>query len=297
MRLWARRPPEVTVRVRRGAQQPEDRRRRAVRGVPRRPRVPYVYEPPWRDLFGVTTEANPDYLVGPDGAGAICEVKQFETTRIRDRFSRGNRAGVLSPQEVFGAVRWAMSNTAREQLLPFAGLDVPLVIVLANPLGADVHLDQEHVALAIMGNPKFSIAVGPGAPPNDPGQYIAEHYGAFISVRIGEVVNHHPHVSGVVVVHERENRQDWVGRVIADEPDAEEFEGLGAAMNHYLRAVKQREDAGEAPEGSYRWVEVFDLSSNPTPPGFQGTPLRRHLFDGERDRWFGFVCDTFDEIT
>jgi hypothetical protein len=115
--------------------------------------VAYLYEPDWRALFGVETEANPDYLVEPDGARSICEVKQFETTRIRDRFSPGHRGGVLGPQEVFGAVRWAMTNTAREQLLPFAGLGVPLVIVLANPLGADVMLDDEHVTLAIMGNP------------------------------------------------------------------------------------------------------------------------------------------------
>jgi hypothetical protein len=116
-----------------------------------------------------------------------------------------------------------------------------------------------------------------------------------VSVRIGEVINHHPHVSGVVVVHEREYRTDWTAEVVAGEPDAEEFENLGAAMVHYLKAVEQRE--AEAPEGSYRWVEVFDLSANPTPPGFQGTPLPRDLFDGERDRWFGFVGDAFDEIT
>jgi hypothetical protein len=260
--------------------------------------VPYLYEPGWRDLFGIEAEANPDYLVEPDGIRAICEVKQFTTTRITDRLMAAGGTASLSDVEVFGAVRRAMTGTAREQLLPFAGLGVPLVIVLANPHGADVSLDDEHVALAIMGNPKFRIAVGPNAPPDAEGEYIAADYGAFISVlKDGSVENRNPHVSAVVVVHERDHGRDWIGRVVADEPDVEDFESSGAAMNHYLKVVDDRQEGGEAPEGSYRWVEVFDLSSNRTPPGFRGMPLQRHVFDGPRDRWFGFVGDHFTEIT
>jgi hypothetical protein len=43
-------------------------------------------------------------------------------------------------------------------------------------------------------------------------------------------------------------------------------------------------------------VEVYDLSGNPTPPGFQGTPLPRRLFDGPGDRWYGFDGDSFGQV-
>jgi hypothetical protein len=261
--------------------------------------VRYLYEPDWRALFGVDTDARPDYLVEPDGARAICEVKEFTTTRITDHLTDAGGTASLSDKEVFGPVRSAMTSAAREQLLPFAGLGVPLVVVLANPHGADVSLDDEHVSLAIMGNLKVRIKVGPNLPPADEdAEWIADGYGAFISVLDdGRLENRNPHVSAVVVVHERDHRSDWIERVLADEPEVESFESTRDAMAAYLRAVDERQERGEAPEGSYRWVEVFDLSGNPTPPGFQGTPLPRELFDGPRDRWFGFVGDAFAEIT
>jgi hypothetical protein len=48
-----------------------------------------------------------------------------------------------------------------DQLRPLAGLGVPLVIVLANPLGADVILDGQHVIAGMFGNPGFSIPIDP----------------------------------------------------------------------------------------------------------------------------------------
>ena len=124
-----------------------------------------MYEPDWRARFEVAGASNPDFLVDWAGASAIVEVKQFTTRRITERLVAAGGMAWLPAKEVFGPVRSAMTGAAQEQLLDFAALGLPLVVVLANPLGADVDLDAEHVTNAMLGNPKFRIAVGPGAPP------------------------------------------------------------------------------------------------------------------------------------
>lgn len=111
-------------------------------------------------------------------------------------------------------------------------------------------------------------ASGPNAALDDPGKYTAEDYGAFISVTRAGLVNHHPYVSAVVVVHERAHEQDWIEARFVEEPDVDSFENTGAAMAHYLGVRDRLAACGETPpEGSYRWVEVYDLSGNPTPAG------------------------------
>jgi hypothetical protein len=261
--------------------------------------IPYQYEPPWEERLGVSAEVLPDFLIEPAGARVVAEVKQFETTHITDRLTRGGGVATLSDRAVYRHLRGAMTKTAREQLLPFAGAGVPLVVVLANPLGADVNMDFDHVAFAALGNMKVRVRIRQDGLPDDqhePAELVADGYGAFISVTEQGLVNHHPHVSAVVVVHERQHRQDWVQQVIAEEPDVDELGGTGPAMDHYLKTVARREAEQGTPEGSYRWVEVYDLSGNPTPPGFNGVPLPRAVFSGERDRWYGFTEDGFGEI-
>jgi hypothetical protein len=259
--------------------------------------VTYSYEPDWAGLFGIDVVDNPDFLVDPDEAQIICEVKQFETRRITDRLLKAGGVATLSDQEVFGAIRSKLTGAARGQLRAFAELRVPLVIVLANPLNADVHLDFWHVAHAILGNPKVQVPIGPDAPPNLPVTEKAEDYGAFISIQpTGEIVNHHPFVSAVVVIHERQLRQDAIEGALADEPDVKEFEDSGAAMLHYAQLGRRLEAARSLPAGSYRWVDVYDLSGNPTAPGFTGTPLPQRIFNGPRDRWYGFADGEFKEV-
>lgn len=67
-------------------------------------------------------------------------------------------------------------------------------------------------------------------------------------------------------------------------------------MDRYLKIVDEARERGEVPDGTYRWVEVFDLSGNPTRPGFQGVALPRELFSGSRDKWEGFTEEGFGEI-
>jgi hypothetical protein len=255
--------------------------------------IAYEYEPPWRERLGVSAQVEPDFLIEPEGAQVVAEVKQFETRHITDRPGRG---GTLAPQKVFGHVRAKMTQAAREQLLPFAEVGVPLIVVLANPLGADVMLDDYHVMHAILGNPKVTFTVGSDAPPDDPGEHIAEDYGAFVAVTDDGLINYHSHVSAVVVVHERAHETDWIKQRLRREPQVDDLSKAGEEVVRYLQIVEEARTRAEVPEGSYRWVEVFDLSDNPTPPGFQGVPLPRNVFSGPRDRWYGFREDNFGEL-
>lgn len=146
---------------------------------------------------------------------------------------------------------------------------------------------------------KVRISIGPGGlanDPDEPAQLVADGYGAFISDTETGLVNYHPHVSAVVVVHERTNKQDWIEATIANERDPGGLEDVGAAMVGYMKTIRRLEEAGEAPDGSYRWVEIYDLSGNPTSPGFQGVPLTGGVFSGPRDRWYGFTDEGFGEL-
>ena len=253
----------------------------------------FLFEPQWSEVFGVDVLDNPDFLLDPDGARAVVEVKQFETTRLRDRLGAGRGMMTLSNVEVYGPIRRQITQPAREQLLPFAALGVPLVVVLTNPLRADVNLDEFHVTHAILGNPKYAIGVGPDGPSGE-GRSIAEDHGAFVSVqRDGSTINHHPHVSAVVVIHERDVASDWREGFLAARPKLALDAARKERVAHMISAWEALERAGSPPDGTYRWASVYDLSANPTSPGFGGTPLPRTLFAGPRDEWFGFMPEGF----
>jgi hypothetical protein len=225
--------------------------------------ITFEYEPDWAAKFGIEVERNPDYLIDPVGARVICEVKQFESTRIMDRlFASPGRAIRISPKEEFLPIQSKVSETAQEQLSPFTGLGIPLVVVLANPLVGDPHLDPYQVSHALIGDPVIRITHPPGMPPDAPVTQLHEvGHGAFISLQPdGTRINRHPFVSAVVTVHQ------WPRR-------------------------------GVVSDDSYRWVHVYDVSGNPTPPGFSGTPLPRRIFNGPRDCWYGFTDGGFGRIT
>jgi hypothetical protein len=223
--------------------------------------VRFKYEPDWSATFGIAVDVNPDFLVDPAQTRVVCEVKQFESTRVTDRLLRSpGQASYIPPTDEFGPIRSKVRDAA-EQLSPFKALGVPLVVVLANPLGSDVGLGFYDVAHALLGNPKVRIPVGPQGPTGAPVTEIAEDYGAFISVQAdGTRINRYPFVSGVVVVHQSPPRQ-------------------------------------VVPKESDRWVHVYDVSGNPTSPGFSGNRLPRgFLLNGPRDRWYGFVDESFRRI-
>lgn len=92
------------------------------------------------------------------GHRTVAEVRQFETTALQDYVANCGRAGVMSPQQLFGPVRSAIFEKAR-QLGPLAGADVPLLVVLANALNKLVMLDDFHVQAAMWGNPGYVIPI------------------------------------------------------------------------------------------------------------------------------------------
>jgi hypothetical protein len=242
--------------------------------------VPFLYEPPWAALFGIDVPQNPDFLVDQNRSPVIAEVKQFETKRTTERLRDAGGTTFLDAIDVFGPIRSKMTESA-EQLRPFAPLGLPLVAVLANPLDADVDLDYEHVAHAILGNPKLRLTIGHQRPPDTDESIWAADYGAFCSMTPeGRWVNHSPHVSAVVVVHERTHEQDWSDRTL----------GFGPRFAYWAKRMRGMPPRDDAPSGSYRWVDVYDLSGNLTPPGFRGGALPRRLFDGPLDVWHGFVA-------
>jgi hypothetical protein len=50
----------------------------------------------------------PDFLIERNGSRAVAEVRQFETTHIRDRLAKSGGYAALSPQEVYGSLRSGM---------------------------------------------------------------------------------------------------------------------------------------------------------------------------------------------
>jgi hypothetical protein len=124
--------------------------------------VRFRFEPPWPDLFGVETTANPDFLVDPEGVRAICEVKHSERTKVWDQLLAAPETAMpVAPEDDWGPVRSKMRQAAHRKLRHFHGLGVPLVIVLANPVVSDVTLDFDTVAPAILGNDQQTVLVGP----------------------------------------------------------------------------------------------------------------------------------------
>src|SRR5204863_10128570 len=63
-------------------------------------------------------------------------------------------------KEVYGPIRNHVAKAA-QQLKPLTALQLPLVVVLANPEGAMLDLSVQHVLSALYGNPTFTMDVDP----------------------------------------------------------------------------------------------------------------------------------------
>jgi hypothetical protein len=231
---------------------------------------------------------------------AICEVRQFESTVIRDAMPEGGGVRSLSAKQVYGPLRSGIFEKAK-QLRPFAGMGLPLVIVLANPLNADVTLDPHHMVAAMFGNPAVSIPIdlrtGASVPSSEPALTMQD-YGVFRSPQHGPDgsvtwFDRHPHVSAVAVVNERAHADDWRESIIARHrtPDAD----LPVAREALLRALNEidaRTANGEVPVGSYRWITVYETD------GEEAAPLPRDWFAESRDRRFAFGAEgSYSEVT
>jgi hypothetical protein len=101
----------------------------------------------------------------------------------------------------------------------------------------------------------------------------------------GKVVaweNRQPHVTAVVVAHERLYSDDWREEILARYrvPDR----SIKAALDATLEAHREIEAAierGEEPPGAYRWVSVYEVN------GDEAVPLPGDWFNGPRDERYG----------
>jgi hypothetical protein len=261
----------------------------------------WKHEPDYQLELGLQAPlaTRPDFLITSGGTRTVGEVRQFETTHLREQLAKSGGRGFLSAKTVYGALRSGIFEKAR-QLRPLAGAGVPLLVVLANPLGADVMLDAHHVQAAMWGNPGYVFRVdgqtGEPAPEFPPFMRLQD-YGVFARpVMDGDRIvgweNRHPHVSAVVVVHERLHSDDWREEIIRRHPAADgSFDAAGEAAFAALKAVEAAASAGEEPEGAYQWVSVYDVN------GDKAVPVPPDWFAGRRDERFGYTAGGYGKLT
>ena len=217
----------------------------------------------------------PDYLVSRAGIEAVCEVKQFETTAMRDRLGGvGRGVGMLSSKNVFGAVRNQIDAAAR-QLKPLTGGQRPLVVVLSNPLGADVRLSPEDVVSAMYGNPTVGFEINSAT-----GELVSPP--TIFADQDGALTAKHAYISAVATLHERGLDQDWAAET------AKRFE---KDPEGYLRYFNWARCRGEIPVGTRRWVDVFHTLS-----ACEGDAVRLPdaFFDGPVDRVWQVVDGAYE---
>jgi hypothetical protein len=155
-------------------------------------------------------------------------------------------------------------DAAARQLKPLAGGPRPLVVVLANPHGADVNLGAEHVVHALYGNPAVTFALDAMTGETMTGL-------AAFADRDGALTAKHAYISAVVTVHERALEQDWL------DDAAKRIHG-GAV--EFLRYARQARERGDIPDGSRRWVHVFHTEAAACGDAVR---LSEAFFDGPQD--------------
>lgn len=242
----------------------------------------YEHDLDWRERFPeATTAKSPDFLVSRAGEPlAICEVKEWRSSAV-DRRLAVQRFGSFSSEEVHQTAADAVQAAAGEQLRPFAGVGLPLVVVLANPHHRLVPLDRDGMTLSLF-DTTDELQAGPD------GLVRRVSVGALAATGAdGSLHNPHPYLSAVVVVHERTHEQDFMDQQAASmRPPSPPRTGheRRAQATAMLEAMNRAQREGRVPSGGYEWVDVFDLSG--LGAGFDGVPLPEHAFDGPRDRRF-----------
>jgi hypothetical protein len=240
----------------------------------------------WRARYGVTTFKRPDYLVSRAREElAICEVKEFTTTKINQCLDLVG-SSTSSGAELYGEAADAI-QAASLQLRPFADVGRPLVAVLANPHGCIVDLGPRGLTFSMFGaTDAVRIPVGPTGRAGNT-ELIATGAGALYATNAaGRGYNPHPYLSAVAVAHARTEALDFIDAEVARRRPARPPRTWRTANKHAaarLRALNEAEREGRISAGEYEWVTVFDLRAHPE---FTGTPLPRHVFDGPRDRLY-----------
>lgn len=217
-----------------------------------------IYEP---DL-GVSKR--PDYyLVRHDGSECVCEIKEFSPD-VSLPWMGGRRGGTTSMKKALQPIRDKIRSAAK-QLKPLAGGDRALVVVLSNPYGVPISLNEDEMIWAMYGDPIYAFQVDPAT-----GGQIGEARVA--TGRHGKLRNDHPYVSAVVRLSERERARDFYD----DLPERD----VDVPRETHLDAILEAQRSRRVPQGSYMRVDVYKTMSE------QAIPLPASLFDGPNDRLF-----------
>lgn len=158
-----------------------------------------TYEPDYEGLFRIKSQKKPDYVLERAGDRALVEVKHFETRAQTERLMAApGQTMSFGGRELYGTLQGAIRQAAEEQLAPFASVGVPLVVVVTNPLHADVDFDADDVLSALFGQVSLRVDL---ENPGGSHMVVSGKDGAVLhEAADGTVVNRLPHLSAVVAM-------------------------------------------------------------------------------------------------
>jgi hypothetical protein len=217
-------------------------------------------------------EKRPDFLPGRGDLRIACEVEQFKfgASALERRLATQQPVSA-SPKEVYGPIRNHVAKAA-QQLKPLIALELPLVVVLANPEGAMLDLSVQHVLAALYGNPTYTMEIDPVA-----GAAVGE--GRFEFGRDGKLTNDHPYLSAIALLRRRERRVDRIDEIAAEERTGRDPSDFDEAATEAVKLL-QRLDREDLPNDEYLYLDVIETMSE------AARSLPDEWFDGEHDsRW------------
>lgn len=148
----------------------------------------------WEYEPDLGTQTKPDYLVRRGSQQAVCELKSFDADASWMVQRGGPGFQVNDGSHSLRRIRQQIRSGARN-LKPLAGRGLPLVIVLADPLGSNVLLSQS--LYAVYGDPLAQVGPGEDGKPQ----------WTDFATRNGKLRNDHRYVSAVVVLTENSRAQ------------------------------------------------------------------------------------------
>ena len=230
------------------------------------------------DLGG---SSNPDFRVSREGHSAICEVKAFERSSQQDHLAASGGSAVMGGRIMFGPTRNKLLE-ASKQLRPYADSDDALLVVLANPKGLWLPMeDPQEMIEAMYGDLAYVMNIDKAT-----GEQVGE--GQSIYSRDGVYGGGlHRHVSGVVTLHRRACADDATARWV--EEHRPRWTGIADRVEAVEAIFKAHEDptfeeAANTP-GIYYFARVFE-----TPGALSGSrsPDPVDLFDGPHDEIWAY---------
>ena len=233
--------------------------------------------------LGVRTRA--DYRIRRDSPSVICEVKEFTTSGLQKRMNSlaavaapgRPQSFVASDEEIYGAVRKRIAVAATKKLRPLKDRGEALAVVLANPHGIAIDLDDPADVIAAMyGNEAYRIGVN--LPPGVAGE------GEFFFDRDGALASRHRYLSAVITVHRRRRSADeldkWADR---NRHRWEEIDDSAEQVHAYLDARDEAWETAAQTPGEYSFVRVYSTISTATG---QAVPVPEALFNGPKDQFW-----------